>query len=429
MPLQAGQGSSVDSNAGNTGATGGGLGGMAEAVTSMASITKGIAGVVEGIFQVVTKLFTAIIDASPLLSGVLKIIDKMFRLVLMPIGNIIGRLLLPIVMQMAKKTMNLLSKYANAGPEQIGDMLTEGLTIAIESITDMLSIVLTKVLWPVLTALGQSILNGIAHILSGGLLGNEMTVQPDTTTQLTNLFGDSLTDLTSTAQGFGNVINTFGLTIQTGNRIAGNGFSELATAFYSGNADIANGFQSVHNVLVVGSTKAIETFAGEFNTSSAGLVTTIDTTKIAFGELITKVNDFAEALVTNRSGDYRQPPATKTETNWLGVLATAIAGPISLVGAAVNQLTDKSGHGFENFYRNVLTTQVPIAGGGIVTRPTNALIGEAGPEAIIPLSKYGSTGGQSINVHFHGDVYGMDDFERKVENTVSRYSGRVRGAI
>jgi hypothetical protein len=197
--LEEGQGSSVNSGPTGTGATGGGLGGMAEAVTSMASITKGIAGVIEGIFQVVTKLFNAIMDSSPLLSGVLKIVDKMFRLVLMPVGNMIGRLLLPIVINMAKKTMNLLSKYANAGPDQIGDMLTEGLTIAIESITDMLSIVLTKVLWPVLTALGQSILNGIAHILSGGLLGNEMTAQPELSTQITNLFGDSLTELTGSA--------------------------------------------------------------------------------------------------------------------------------------------------------------------------------------------------------------------------------------
>jgi phage-related protein len=36
---------------------------------------------------------------------------------------------------------------------------------------------------------------------------------------------------------------------------------------------------------------------------------------------------------------------------------------------------------------------VPMATGGIVTRPTNALIGEAGPEAVIPLSKLGQMGG------------------------------------
>ena len=33
-----------------------------------------------------------------------------------------------------------------------------------------------------------------------------------------------------------------------------------------------------------------------------------------------------------------------------------------------------------------------LAGGGIVTRPTFALIGEAGPEAIIPLGRGGGVG-------------------------------------
>ena len=39
-----------------------------------------------------------------------------------------------------------------------------------------------------------------------------------------------------------------------------------------------------------------------------------------------------------------------------------------------------------------------LAEGGIVTGPTLAMIGEAGPEAVIPLSKAGTMGGNTINV-------------------------------
>ncbi len=39
-----------------------------------------------------------------------------------------------------------------------------------------------------------------------------------------------------------------------------------------------------------------------------------------------------------------------------------------------------------------------LAEGGIVTGPTLAMIGEAGPEAVIPLSKAGAMGGNTINV-------------------------------
>ena len=36
---------------------------------------------------------------------------------------------------------------------------------------------------------------------------------------------------------------------------------------------------------------------------------------------------------------------------------------------------------------------IGLAEGGVVTKPTHALVGESGPEAVIPLSKMGSMGG------------------------------------
>jgi phage-related minor tail protein len=37
-----------------------------------------------------------------------------------------------------------------------------------------------------------------------------------------------------------------------------------------------------------------------------------------------------------------------------------------------------------------------MANGGVVTGPTLAMIGEAGPEAVIPLDRMGSMGGQTL---------------------------------
>lgn len=53
---------------------------------------------------------------------------------------------------------------------------------------------------------------------------------------------------------------------------------------------------------------------------------------------------------------------------------------------------------------NVSTiSQIPaLAKGGIVTRPTLALVGEAGPEAVVPLSKAGGMG--TYNFNFNGPV-------------------------
>lgn len=68
-----------------------------------------------------------------------------------------------------------------------------------------------------------------------------------------------------------------------------------------------------------------------------------------------------------------------------------------------------------------------LANGGIVTRPTLALIGEAGPEAVIPLGRGGGMGG--VHLHFHGPVVGpgagrwLADEIAKAQGT-----GRVRKA-
>jgi len=74
----------------------------------------------------------------------------------------------------------------------------------------------------------------------------------------------------------------------------------------------------------------------------------------------------------------------------------------------------------------------PFAEGGIVTSPTLALIGEAGPEAVIPLDKLKGRSASNVTNHFSvtiaGSVYGIDDLERKMEQIVDEYSSKIRSA-
>jgi phage-related protein len=58
-----------------------------------------------------------------------------------------------------------------------------------------------------------------------------------------------------------------------------------------------------------------------------------------------------------------------------------------------------------------------LAKGGIVNRPTLAMLGESGPEAVIPLGR-GGGGGMVVNLTIMGDVNGMDDFEQKVTSVI-----------
>jgi len=57
-----------------------------------------------------------------------------------------------------------------------------------------------------------------------------------------------------------------------------------------------------------------------------------------------------------------------------------------------------------------------LARGGIVNRPTLAMLGEQGPEAVVPLGRSGA--GMTVNLVINGDINGMDDFEQKVTSVI-----------
>jgi hypothetical protein len=58
-----------------------------------------------------------------------------------------------------------------------------------------------------------------------------------------------------------------------------------------------------------------------------------------------------------------------------------------------------------------------LAKGGIVRSPTLAMLGESGPEAVVPLGRGGSAG-MTVNLVINGDINGMDDFEQKVTSVI-----------
>jgi len=67
-----------------------------------------------------------------------------------------------------------------------------------------------------------------------------------------------------------------------------------------------------------------------------------------------------------------------------------------------------------------------LAGGGIVTRPTRALIGEAGPEAVIPLSK-GGFGTREVHLHignYMGDEMSMRQLVRRIDQVLKEEGRR-----
>lgn len=66
-----------------------------------------------------------------------------------------------------------------------------------------------------------------------------------------------------------------------------------------------------------------------------------------------------------------------------------------------------------------------LAQGGIVRRPTLAMIGEAGPEAVVPLSRgRGAVGGVTVVVNVHGSVTSERDLVEAVRRGLQVYARR-----
>jgi hypothetical protein len=116
----------------------------------------------------------------------------------------------------------------------------------------------------------------------------------------------------------------------------------------------------------------------------------------------------------------------------LGFYKTIFNGIASLWNNTVGKLSFKvpgwvpglGGKGFE-------VPNIPmLAAGGIVTSPTLAMIGEAGPEAVIPLSKMDSMGGNNVTIHVNGgDPQSVVDALRRYMRTNGAVPIRVATAI
>lgn len=68
-----------------------------------------------------------------------------------------------------------------------------------------------------------------------------------------------------------------------------------------------------------------------------------------------------------------------------------------------------------------------LAEGGIVSRPTVAMIGEAGPEAVVPLNKSGL--GMNVTIQVHGSVISQSDLVVKVRDELAQLMRRKGASL
>ena len=129
----------------------------------------------------------------------------------------------------------------------------------------------------------------------------------------------------------------------------------------------------------------------------------------------------------------------KNVASWVSGIVGDIKDPINNVIKAVDDISLPTGFAIET--SKVLGVSVPsgvdltwshpfsiatLAAGGIVTGPTMALIGEAGPEAVIPLGSggYGGGGGTSLTIDMRGATFLNSNQQQDVLNQISGHFAR-----
>lgn len=109
----------------------------------------------------------------------------------------------------------------------------------------------------------------------------------------------------------------------------------------------------------------------------------------------------AESLVLHNAGSMTTFQGGPSSLSYGGPSSTTIGGAISNLYSPVAAPSSRDG-GIAAMIANILPSVPKLAAGGIVTRPTLSLLGEAGPEAIIPLRETSREGVpmlvQNINV-------------------------------
>lgn len=136
-------------------------------------------------------------------------------------------------------------------------------------------------------------------------------------------------------------------------------------------------------------------------------------------------------LVAKKAFDNANPPATLAEKayaeylNGLQAKADAAAAAQAKADAIIQGFADAaSGDTYlKGRYGPGSGLTAPgfipgMANGGVVTSPTIAMIGEAGPEAVIPLGQMGSMGGATVNITINGSVTSEGDLVNTIRNAL-----------
>ena len=189
-------------------------------------------------------------------------------------------------------------------------------------------------------------------------------------------------------------------------------------------------YLGIYKAIISGAIRVIKTvWSAGFNFFKTKVVGTFNGIKTTISNALGTVWGFITDLKTKITGiGSNLWDGLKTGlTSVIGFLRDGLNTLIGLFNKPIQFFNDNNGP-----LPNIpLIPNIPaLAMGGIVTRPTLALIGEAGPEAVVPLSGAGARGfggGTTIIVNTGQSISSKDDIAREIRKIMRE--GAQRGAV
>lgn len=366
----------------------GGLGGMLG--TGGVGKLAGLTIIAQGALQVLQKMYAVLAEASPYLASVSQQFKTATDIYLRPMGDAIARILQPSSeewLELSEARSELFAQMEeDYGPVAVilatlATALGDAWTAVLEFQWGMLNALSSIVMWPIDKLgdmLGVDLPGSLDELLeklfgiTGGFDGIKKAVMED----LPNKLGEAWDGM---AKWFESGI------AEIGDAIGGFG-TWLWNSITQGIGNIAEAVSGFGSWIWSGITGAL---GGAWSILTGFGTWLFDSIKSALGN----VGGLAYKALHN-----------------------AIASMLNGIAEIELPLVGKP-------FKGLIGTIPMMAAGGIVTQPTLAMIGEAGPEAVVPLNKSGQfdTGpGMNVTIQVNAPIYGVQDLERTIRDMMSR---------
>ena len=398
--------------------------GIKSAITTMAG------------YLTMKKILHTLEKSSGYLGAVFAILGKVFLMALMPIATVLGAVLMPTVLKLLNIFRGVLTELKGPIGDLIGGKIDVGQFISIaapimsEAFIEAGSVIATAAetfgklfsttIWPILEPyffkagdtlakwIGENAPRFLMIVITAFVNTLKSTFGAFISGFLIGLSGGKEQFLTGMIIVLGGLVSGLAVAIAVGLGAFGTVLAGFPIAIGAAFAALVIGIATIGAKF----SAQLGAMFGKWISDNKGIWNKFKSDLV--GTLRQIINDIKNAISKATVGTIGKTGSKIASTAAKAAIAPVSAGTMGISGAAKAYDWIKGKLGF--------------AKGGVVTKPTLGILGEAGPEAAIPLSKMSGMGGgtNNITVNVNADVSSDIDLDRLADQISAKIYDNVR---